>query len=127
MDKLTTLVLLFLLSGSAIVFAMEPVNVNTANKAALMEITGIGEKHVCETQGEFGYRELVINFIDQDPCPPNETLQWDNSLYVIETGGLRILHWGDNRQNPPPPDQRRLLPGVCAVGATTTRSVSRKQ
>ncbi len=47
------------------------------------------------------YRQLVINFIDKDPCPPNETLQWDNSMYVIETGGLRILHWGDNRQNPP--------------------------
>ena len=46
-------------------------------------------------------RACVKHFIDQDPCPPNETLQWDNSLYVIETGGLRILHWGDNRQNPP--------------------------
>ena len=66
-----------------------------------VRVTGIADKHVCETQGEFGYRELVINFIDEDPCPPDETLQWDNSLYVIETGGLRILHWGDNRQNPP--------------------------
>lgn len=70
-------------------------------KLADVRITGIAEKHVCETQGEFEYRQLVINFIDEDPCPPNETLQWDNSLYVIETGGLRILHWGDNRQNPP--------------------------
>ena len=70
-------------------------------KLADVRVTGIAEKHVCETQGEFGYRQLVINFIDEDPCPPDETLQWDNSLYVIETGGLRILHWGDNRQNPP--------------------------
>ena len=66
-----------------------------------VRITGIAEKHVCETQGEIPYRALVKAFIDQDPCPPNETLQWNNSLYVIETGGLRILHWGDNRQNPP--------------------------
>ncbi len=70
-------------------------------RLADVKITGIAEKHVCETQGEIPYRELVINFIDKDPCPPNETLQWDNSMYVIETGGLRILHWGDNRQNPP--------------------------
>jgi len=70
-------------------------------RLADVKITGIAEKHVCETQGEVPYRDLVKHFIDQDPCPPNETLQWDNSLYVIETGGLRILHWGDNRQNPP--------------------------
>ncbi|MEQ8662720.1 MAG: MBL fold metallo-hydrolase, partial [Gammaproteobacteria bacterium] len=70
-------------------------------RLADVKITGIAEKHVCETQGEVPYRALVKHFIDQDPCPPNETLQWDNSLYVIETGGLRILHWGDNRQNPP--------------------------
>ena len=66
-----------------------------------VKITGIADKHVCETQGDIPYRKLVKFFIDQDPCPPNESLQWDNSLYVIETGGLRILHWGDNRQNPP--------------------------
>ena len=70
-------------------------------RLADVKITGIAEKHVCETQGEVPYRDLVKHFIDQDPCPPNETLQWDNSMYVIETGGLRILHWGDNRQNPP--------------------------
>jgi L-ascorbate metabolism protein UlaG (beta-lactamase superfamily) len=70
-------------------------------KLADVRITGIAEKHVCETQGDVPYRAAVKAMIDQDPCPPNETLQWDNSLYVIETGGLRILHWGDNRQNPP--------------------------
>ncbi|MFT4564708.1 MAG: L-ascorbate metabolism protein UlaG (beta-lactamase superfamily) [Gammaproteobacteria bacterium] len=70
-------------------------------KLADVLVTGIADKHVCETQGEIVYRQLVIDFIDQDPCPPNETLQWDNSMYLIETGGLRILHWGDNRQNPP--------------------------
>jgi L-ascorbate metabolism protein UlaG (beta-lactamase superfamily) len=66
-----------------------------------VKITGIAEKHVCETQGKYPYRALVKQLIDKDPCPPNETMQWNNSLYVIETGGLRILHWGDNRQNPP--------------------------
>ncbi len=70
-------------------------------KFADVHILGIADKHVCETQGDVPYRNLVKFFIDQDPCPPNETLQWNNSLYVVETGGLRILHWGDNRQNPP--------------------------
>jgi L-ascorbate metabolism protein UlaG (beta-lactamase superfamily) len=70
-------------------------------KLADVLVTGIADKHVCETQGEIVYRQLVIDFIDQHPCPPNEALQWDNSMYLIETGGLRILHWGDNRQNPP--------------------------
>lgn len=67
-----------------------------------VKITGIADKHVCETQGKIPYRALVKQLIHEDPCPPNEGMQWDNSLYVIETGGLRILHWGDNRQNPPP-------------------------
>ncbi len=70
-------------------------------RLADVKITGIAEKHVCETQSDIEYRKLVKSLIDEDPCPPNETLQWDNSLYVVETGGLRILHWGDNRQNPP--------------------------
>lgn len=66
-----------------------------------IKIIGIADKHVCETQGDFPYRTGVKQLLGEDPCPPNEALQWDNSLYVIETGGLRILHWGDNRQNPP--------------------------
>ncbi len=70
-------------------------------RLADVKVTGIAEKHVCETQSDVEYRKLVKSLIDEDPCPPNETLQWDNSLYVVETGGLRILHWGDNRQNPP--------------------------
>ncbi|MGB1884977.1 MAG: MBL fold metallo-hydrolase [Gammaproteobacteria bacterium] len=70
-------------------------------KLADVKITGIAEKHICEPQGDFALREPVTRALDTDPCPPNESLQWDNSMYVIETGGLRILHWGDNRQNPP--------------------------
>lgn len=65
-----------------------------------VKITGIADKHVCETQGDFAYREPVKWYLGDDPCPPGEKLQWNNSVYVIETGGLRILHWGDNRQNP---------------------------
>ena len=66
-----------------------------------VKILGIAEKHMCEAQGKYPFRSAVIA-IDKDPCPPDERMQWNNSLYVIETGGLRFLHWGDNRQNPPP-------------------------
>ena len=40
-------------------------------------------------------------FHDTDIEPPNNPRSWDHCLMVIETGGLRILHWGDNRPNPP--------------------------
>ena len=33
--------------------------------------------------------------------PPNNPRSWDHCLIVVETGGLRIVHWGDNRHNPP--------------------------
>jgi L-ascorbate metabolism protein UlaG (beta-lactamase superfamily) len=65
-----------------------------------IKILGIAEKHVCEPQGKYPFRSMIIA-IDKDPCPPDESTQWNNSMYVIETGGLRFLHWGDNRQNPP--------------------------
>ena len=66
-----------------------------------VKIIGIAEKHVCVPEGKYSYRAAIINFIHEDPCEPTDTMQWDNSLFVIETGGLRFLHWGDNRQNPP--------------------------
>lgn len=66
-----------------------------------VKIIGIAEKHMCEPQGKYSYRSIITQVINEDPCFPNETTQWNNSLFVVETGGLRILHWGDNRQNPP--------------------------
>lgn len=66
-----------------------------------VKVLGIAEKHVCEPQGKYPYRSAIIAYIDEDPCPPGETQQWNNNLFIVETGGLRILHWGDNRQNPP--------------------------
>jgi L-ascorbate metabolism protein UlaG (beta-lactamase superfamily) len=31
----------------------------------------------------------------------NNPRSWGHCLIVIETGGLRIVHWGDSRHNPP--------------------------
>jgi L-ascorbate metabolism protein UlaG (beta-lactamase superfamily) len=65
-------------------------------------ITGIPDKHA--TQSGFGtydfkmvHREL--NGVEIEP--PNNPRSWDNCLIVVETGGLRILHWGDNRHDAP--------------------------
>ena len=66
-----------------------------------VKVIGIAEKHVCVPQGKYSYRAAIINLIHEDPCEPTDTMQWDNTLFVIETGGLRFLVWGDNRQNPP--------------------------
>ena len=68
-----------------------------------VKVTAIADKHVAEPQGKFPYREAVIALYGEDPADPDgkEGMQWCNSIYIIETGGLRILHWGDNRQNPP--------------------------
>ena len=33
--------------------------------------------------------------------PPDNPRFWDHCLIVVETGGMRIVHWGDNRHNPP--------------------------
>ena len=38
--------------------------------------------------------------IGEDFSPPNNHLHMDNVIYVIETGGLCIVHWGDNRAIP---------------------------
>jgi len=65
-------------------------------------ITGVPDKHaVSDGFGHYDrnrvHRELNGVVID----PPDNPRSWDNCLIVIETGGLRILHWGDNRHDPP--------------------------
>ena len=67
-----------------------------------VKITGIAEKHVCVAPGIVPWTEAVKQFEGRDdPCPPTNFRHMDNNLYLIETGGLRLLMWGDNRPNPP--------------------------
>jgi len=37
-----------------------------------------------------------------ETCPPNNVIALDNAIQIIETGGLRIAIWGDNRAVPDP-------------------------
>src|SRR5208282_4820119 len=54
-----------------------------------VEITGLADKHKCEP--------ALPN-----TCPPANVLGFDNAIQIIETGGLRIAIWGDNRPVPDP-------------------------
>ena len=63
-----------------------------------VKITGLADKHIAETESEVYTRE-VMEVLYPFPKVPFEDR--DNTIYVIETGGLKIVHWGHNRQNPP--------------------------
>src|ERR1700734_2641976 len=64
-----------------------------------IEITGLADKHQCD-----------ITSVDSKAktCPPNNVIGFDNAIQIIETGGLRIAIWGDNRAVPAPSLDRYL-------------------
>ena len=65
-------------------------------------ITGIADKHsIDNSAGVYDFVKVYRELMDTDVTPPDNPRSWDNTLVVVETGGLRILHWGDNRQDPP--------------------------
>ena len=65
-------------------------------------ITGIADKHATDpTYATYDFNRINSYFGGQKLMPPDNARSWDNILITVETGGLRILHWGDNRHNPP--------------------------
>jgi len=66
-----------------------------------VKITGILDKHMCEPQNDLYTSEMMLKLFGKKTTPPGEHMEWDNTMFLIETGGMRILCWGDNRQNPP--------------------------
>jgi L-ascorbate metabolism protein UlaG (beta-lactamase superfamily) len=66
-----------------------------------IEVTGLADKHQCEStpdqKSDRGSKDLQVQ-----TCPPNNVLGFDNAIQIIETGGLRIAIWGDNRGVPDP-------------------------
>ena len=65
-----------------------------------IKITGIADKHATDCPGSYKWINAVKEF-GADPYPPNNPGHLDMVTYVVETGGLRILIWGDNRHNAP--------------------------
>jgi L-ascorbate metabolism protein UlaG (beta-lactamase superfamily) len=62
-------------------------------------VTGNADKHVCEAPGWYAWTNAMPEF-GQPQCPPDNYHHLDNNIYVVETGGMRIAVWGDNRNNP---------------------------
>ena len=65
-------------------------------------LTGIADKHATDSSAAvYDFKRIIRHFDGIDIEPPNNPRSWDHCLILIETGGLRILAWGDNRHNPP--------------------------
>lgn len=65
-------------------------------------VTGIADKHVSDsTHNKYDWAGLTRKLTPMETVPPDNWRSFDNSLLIVETAGLRILHWGDNRPNPP--------------------------
>jgi L-ascorbate metabolism protein UlaG (beta-lactamase superfamily) len=64
-----------------------------------IEITGLADKHKCEPAppDEPGSASSPFHV---ETCPPNNVIAFDNAIQIVETGGLRIAIWGDNRATP---------------------------
>jgi len=58
-----------------------------------IEVTGLADKHQCDRSSPDSIKKT---------CPPNNGIEFDNAIQIIETGGLRIAVWGDNRGLPDP-------------------------
>jgi L-ascorbate metabolism protein UlaG (beta-lactamase superfamily) len=65
-----------------------------------VKITGIPDKHATDCPGSYKWINAVKEF-GADPYPPNNPGHLDMVSFVVETGGMRILIWGDNRHNAP--------------------------
>lgn len=67
-----------------------------------IKIYGIADKHQCVAPGIVPWTEAVKQFEGREQiCAPTNARHMDNTLYVVETGGMRFLMWGDNRPEPP--------------------------
>jgi L-ascorbate metabolism protein UlaG (beta-lactamase superfamily) len=66
-----------------------------------VEITGLADKHKCIPTSPDKPDGSSADF-HEETCPPNNVIAFDNAIQIIETGGLRIAVWGDNRAEPDP-------------------------
>jgi L-ascorbate metabolism protein UlaG (beta-lactamase superfamily) len=62
-----------------------------------IEVVGLADKHKCQSTPDGASTDSRV-----ETCPPNNVIGFDNAIQIIETGGLRIANWGDNRAVPDP-------------------------
>lgn len=65
-----------------------------------LRIMGFADKHACVAPGWYNWTDAVAEF-GGIACPPDNVRGLDMAVYLVETGGIRTLIWGDNRHNPP--------------------------
>lgn len=65
-----------------------------------IEITGLADKHQCDPS--LDRKSNSASAFHGETCPPNNVIEFDNAIQIVETGGLRIAVWGDNRSVPDP-------------------------
>lgn len=66
-----------------------------------LKITGFADKHACLAPGWYQWTNALAEF-GAKACPPDNIGHMDMVTYLIETGGIRTLIWGDNRPDPAP-------------------------
>src|ERR1700744_881998 len=77
-----------------------------------VRITGLADKHQSHAPGAVKWDQILKEkFNVTNLTPPNNGMSWDNVIYVIETGGLKIGFWGDNRPDPGP-EVIKMLKGL---------------
>lgn len=64
-----------------------------------LKITGFADKHTCVAPGWYNWTNALDEF-GVNACPPDNVGHMDNVTFLVETGGIRTLIWGDNRPDP---------------------------
>ena len=70
-----------------------------------VKVVGLADKHKCDPTSDSG----ASTEPHTETCPPNNVIAFDNTIQIVETGGLRIAVWGDNRAVPDPSLDRFLV------------------
>jgi L-ascorbate metabolism protein UlaG (beta-lactamase superfamily) len=65
-----------------------------------VEVTGLADKHKCDPAPDEAANASSGN--PASVCPPHNAIGLDNAIQIIQTGGMRIAIWGDNRAVPDP-------------------------
>lgn len=67
-----------------------------------IEIIGFADRHATSPfPSKQAFKSENRNSTSANTLPPDSRRSRDNCLTLVETGGLRLLHWGDNRANLP--------------------------
>lgn len=73
-----------------------------AYEFADVRIEGVPDKHAIDPScATYDFKLINGYFGGQAIEPPDNSRNWDNTVVVVETGGVRFCHWGDNRHNAP--------------------------